>query len=191
MTKMFRSGFTFLFFVLCFNLKAAVPTAALTFDTNVQTINMTSSQESKIQRAEERIKGLIASEAFRSRVLNHTYNGRKTFVDNNGLTNAQIYQKILDGAEKLQPSKNNTMDLIVRLYYENSNTVGYTTTGTKTIYMNTKYFNKYTSSQVAHNMMHEWMHKLGFGHAKYYSTSRNYSVPYAIGKIVNELAPKY
>lgn len=170
---------------------AAVPTLATTFDTNVTTVGMTSSQQAKIQAAERKIRALIASEAFRTRVLNHTYNGKKQFLSNNGLTNAQIYQKILEGAEKLSPSKNNAMDITVKLYYQNSSTVGYTTTSSKVINMNTKFFNKYTSSEVAHNMMHEWMHKLGYSHTSYYTSSRIYSVPYAIGKIVNELAPKF
>lgn len=170
---------------------AAVPTQAMTFDTNVTTIGTTSSQEAKIQAAENKIKDVIGSDEFRTAVLNHTYNGKKTFVDNGGLTNAQIYQKILDGAETLQPSKNNRMDMSVKLYYQNSSTVGYTTTGSKTINMNTKYFNKYTASGVSHNMMHEWLHKLGFKHAVNYSTSRNYTVPYAIGNLMGKLAVKY
>ncbi|WP_408097105.1 hypothetical protein ACJVC5_18900 [Peredibacter sp. HCB2-198] len=173
------------------NTSAAVPTLAKTFDTNVTTVGMTSSQEAKIQAAERKIRAVIGSEEFRTRVLNHTYNGRKQFLSPNGLTNAQIYQKILEGAEKLSPAKNNAMDITVKLYYQNSSTVGYTTTTSKVINMNTKFFNKYTSSQVAHNMMHEWMHKLGFGHTSYYTSSRIYSVPYALGKIMNELAPKY
>lgn len=170
---------------------ASVPTRAITFDTNVKTINMTSSQEAKIQKAEQKIKDVIASEEFRKRVLNHTYNGRKTYVDNGGLTNLQIYNKILDGAEKLKPSKNNTMDLGIKTYYESSNTVGYTTPSITYINMNTKYLNKYSSTNVTRNMMHEWLHKLGFEHAVNYSKSRDYSVPYAIGKIMEELAAKY
>lgn len=191
MTKSFLSLALALGLFSAQSSQAVVPTLALTFDTNVQTVGMTSTQEAKIQAAERRIRNVIGSEEFRTRVLNHTYNGRKTFLSNNGLTNSQIYQKILEGAEKLQPAKNNAMDLIVKLYYQNSTTVGYTTTSSKTINMNTKYFNKYTSSQVAHNMMHEWMHKLGFGHTSYYTSSRIYSVPYALGKIMNDLAPKY
>jgi hypothetical protein len=170
---------------------AVVPTLALTFDTNVQTLNMSSPQEAKIQSAEEKIKAVVATEEFRKLVLNHTYNGVKTFVNNNGLSNAQIYQKILQGAEKLQPAKNNAMDLIIKLYYQNSSTIGYTTIGSKTIYMNTKYFNQYNAAGVSHNMMHEWLHKLGFGHAVSYSPSRDYSVPYAIGYMLKKLAAKY
>lgn len=191
MTKSFFSAALVASVVFAQASSAAVPTLAMTFDTNVTPIGTTSSQEAKIQSAERKIKDVIASDEFRTAVLNHTYNGKKTFVDNGGLTNAQIYQKILEGAEKLQPSKNNAMDMSVKLYYENSSTVGYTTTTSKTINMNTKFFNKYTASGVSHNMMHEWLHKLGFKHAVSYSTSRDYSVPYAIGNLMGKLAVKY
>jgi hypothetical protein len=168
-----------------------VPTLAITFDTNITTYNFSSSQEAKIQSAEAKIRKVIGSEAFRTRVLNHSYGGVKKFVDNDGLTNLQIYNKILKGAEKLKPTSNNAMDMGVKLYYENSSTVGYTMTSSSNINMNTKFFNSYTSTQVTRNMMHEWLHKLGFGHAVSYSTSRDYSVPYGIGRIMEELAARY
>lgn len=170
---------------------AAVPTSALTFDTNVTTYSMTSSQEAKIQKAEEKIKDVIGSEEFRTAVLNHTYLGRKQFKDNGGLTNSEIYTKILNGAERLTPTKDNEMDLKIKVYYENSNTVGFTSSSSSYINMNTKYLNGYTSNEVAKTMMHEWLHKMSFHHAASYSTSRNYSVPYAIGSIVMKLAAKY
>ena len=170
---------------------ATVPTLALTFDTDVATYSMTSTQEAKIQKAEYKIRKVIGSEAFRSRVLGHTYNGIKQFNNNNGLTNSQIYTKILEGMENYLKTKNNSMDLSIKVYYENSSTVGYTTTTSSYINMNTKFLNTYTSNQVTRNMTHEWLHKLGFGHAVSYSTSRNYSVPYAIGSIMEELAAKY
>lgn|SRR5690606_7318026 len=170
---------------------AAVPNDALRFDTNVKTYNMTSSQRAKIQSAERKIIKVVGSEEFRSRILNHKYGGKLRFNNNNGLTNSQIYTKILQAAEKFKPAKNNTMDLNVKTYYQNSNVVGYTTTSSIYINMNTKYFNKYTANEVATNMTHEWLHKIGFGHAVNYSTSRDYSVPYAVGRIMGELAKKY
>jgi hypothetical protein len=191
MTKSFLSTVLITGLMSAQTVFATVPTLAMTFDTNVTPLGTTSSQEAKIQAAENKIKEVVGSEEFRTAVLNHTYSGKKTFVDNKGLTNAQIYQKILDGAETLQPKKNNAMDMYVKLYYQNSIVVGYTTTGSKTINMNTKYFNTYTSSGVSHNMMHEWLHKLGFTHAASYSVSRNYSIPYAIGNIMGKLAVKY
>ncbi len=170
---------------------AAVPTLALTFGTNVQTYGVTSTQETKIRTAEEKIREVIGSEEFRLRVLNHTYNGIKTFVDNGGLTNGQIYLKILNGAEVLQPISDNELDLGIKTYYQNTSTVGYTYSNSSYIYMNTKFLNQYNPNQVSRNMIHEWLHKLGFRHASYYTPSRNYSVPYAIGKIMEELAVKY
>ena len=170
---------------------AIVPSLALTFDTEVYTYSMSSSQESKIQSAERKIREVVGSEAFRTAILNHTFNGRKQFNNNEGLTNFQIYTKILEGAERLSPTKDNAMDLKIKTYYENSNTVGFTSTSSSYINMNTKYLNSYTSTEVTQNMTHEWLHKLGFKHAVNYSYSRDFSVPYAVGKIMRTLAAKY
>jgi len=170
---------------------AVVPTLALTWDTNVRTYSMTSSQEAKIQKAEYKIRKVLASDEFRLKVLNHTYGGVKRFVDNGGLSNSQIYYKMLNGAEKLNGVSDNEMDMWIKTYYSSSNTVGYTSTGSNYVYMNRKFLNSYTSTQVTRNMIHEWLHKLGFKHAVSYSTSRNYSVPYGIGRIMETLAAKY
>jgi len=170
------------------SVTASVPTLALTWDTNVTPLNTSSSQESKIQSAERKIRDVIGSDTFRTKVLNHTYGGVRRFVDSGGLSNLQIYNKILDAAEKLKPTRNNTMDMSIKMYYENSSTVGFTTTLSSTINMNTKFFNQYNANGVSRNMMHEWLHKLGFKHAVSYSNSRDYSVPYAIGRIMEQLA---
>ncbi len=169
-----------------------IPTAASTFETNITLVNLTSTQAAKYEKAIEIVKQVVATEEFRNRVLNHTYNGSKTYVDNAGFTNAQIYQKILDGAESLQPAKNNRMDLEVEMYTNNlTSTVGYTYSNSKRIWVNTKFFNSYNAAGVAHNLFHEWLHKLGFSHASSYSVSRDYSVPYAIGDIIGELGKKF
>ena len=178
-----------LFASLVFSLStfAQVPTLALTFDTNVRVVNASSTQLAKIPAAEEHIKRVVATQAFKDAVINHTYGGVKKFVDNGGYSNTQIYNMILDGAEELTPTKNNTMDLEVELYYENTSTVGYTYPNTRRIWVNTKFFNYYSPEEVAGNLMHEWLHKVGFEHAYNYSTSRDYSVPYAIGYMMEEL----
>lgn len=171
--------------------QAIVPTAAVTFGTDVEILNATTSQTTKIRDAEIDIRDVVATEEFRSAIINHTYGGKKTFVDNGGLTNTQIYNKILAGVEKLNGDNDNEMDLGIKTYYENSNTVGWTSTGSRYINMNTKFLNIYNSNQVARNMTHEWLHKLGFSHAVNYSYSRDFSVPYAVGKIMERLAAKY
>lgn len=169
---------------------SGLPTEAYTFDTDIDFINTTSTQQAKFDKAVEMIKAVVATEEFRSRILNHSYNGKKTFVDNGGYTNAQIYQKILEGAEKLFPTKNNTMNMEVELYYAATSTVGYTYANSKRIWVNTKYFNTNSVGGVAANLFHEWLHKVGFGHAVSYSTSRDYSVPYAIGRMISSIGSK-
>jgi hypothetical protein len=168
-----------------------LPTSAFTFGTNIDFLNASAAQEDKLERAVEVIKKVIATEDFRTRILNHTYNGAKTFVDNGGHTNAQIYQMILDGAETLLPVKNNMMDLQVELYYALTSTVGYTYANTTKIWVNTKFFNSYAVNSVAANLIHEWLHKLGFTHAASYSVSRDYSVPYGVGRIMSELGKQF
>lgn len=167
---------------------ALVPTRATTFQTNVEILKATSSQKVKIEAAQELIKAVIATDEFREAVINHTYGGKKTYVDNGGYTNEEIYEKILDGAESLNKIEDNEMDLEVETYYSFSSTVGYTYSNTPKIYMNTKFLDSYNATQVSRNMIHEWLHKLGFKHASSYSTSRDYSVPYAIGEIMGRIA---
>lgn len=168
-----------------------LPGLAFSFGTEVDYFDFTMTEEEKMNEAIEIIKLVVATEEFRSRVLNFTYNGKKEFVDNNGYTNSQIYQIILDGAEKLKPSKNNKIDAEVELYYEASNIVGYTYKSTNRIWVNRKFFNTYTPAGVAHNLFHEWMHKLGFNHAASWSVSRDNSVPYAIGYLVGEIGKDF
>lgn len=168
-----------------------LPTAAYTFDTNIEFLNTNSTQQVKFDKAIDIIKKVVATEEFRDAVINHTYGGKKTYVDNGGFTNTQIYQKILDGAETLQNTKNNTMDMEVELYYAATSTVGYTYANVTKIWVNTKYFNTNPVTSVAANLFHEWLHKLGFKHASSYSTSRDYSVPYAIGRMISTIGKDF
>lgn len=164
-----------------------IPNEATTFETNLELFDFDSAREAKIEKAIEIIKLVVATEEFKNLILNHTYNGARTFVDNGGYTNAQIYKILLDGAEKLQPAKNNRMDVEVELYTAATNVVGYTYPSSKRIWVNTKYFDQYTAAGVAHNLMHEWMHKLGFEHSSAWTSSREYSVPYAVGYIMGQV----
>lgn len=168
-----------------------IPNAAYTWDANIQFVNFTRVQEEKVLDAVDLIKQVIASEEFKSRVLNYKYKGKKTFVDNGGLTNSQIYAKILEASETLVPGRNNTMDVTLETYTVNANVVGYTLPSVNKIWMNTNYLNKFTPVQVTGNLVHEWLHKLGFNHSFESTPSRPYSVPYAVGYLIKSLAAKY
>lgn len=179
--------------IICYCLIFSITSKsfAANFDARINLLNFPQAQEEKVLKAVELIKKVVLSEEFKQRILSHTYEGKKTYVDNKGLTNEQIYQAILDGSETLIPEKNGRMDIELELYQQSTTTIGYTYPHTSRIWVNTKYFNKYSPVQVADNLFHEWLHKLGFDHALKYSKSRNYSVPYAIGYIVEELARKH
>lgn len=169
-----------------------VPVLARTFDVHAKMKSFNKLQEEKVYLAIDLIKKVISSAEFRRKVLNKKYNGKKQFVDNKGLTNLQIYNKILQGAEKLNDfGKNNVMDLELELYFEENITIGYTYPNISTIYMNKKYFNKFKPHQVADNVFHEWLHKIGFAHSVENNDRRPHSVPYAVGYIVKALARKY
>ncbi len=166
-----------------------VPFEATLFGANATFTNFDSSDIDKVQEALEHIQLIVRTNEFRNRVLKHTYQGVLQFVDNNGLTNAQIYQKLLEGSETLNPAKNSTMDLQLVLYTNNStSTVGYTYPNTLKIWMNTKFFDRYNSAEVARNVFHEWTHKLGFGHDSSATSRRPYSVPYGLGSIIQDMA---
>ena len=169
---------------------SAVPSAAQNFDVQLEMDNFDSTQEDKVLAAADLIKKVVASEEFKNKILNHRYNGKKGFVDNGGLSNAEIYKKIIEGSEKLNPGTDNTMNLDLEVYYANNVVVGYTKPSVIRVWMNSKFLNKNNAAEVTTNMMHEWLHKLGFKHASNRTANRKYSVPYAVGYLVRNLARK-
>jgi hypothetical protein len=162
---------------------------AFSWDADLYLVNFNADQEQKVRKAVEIIKKVIASREFKDRVLNYKYKGNKGFVDNHGLSNEEIYNRIFEAAEQIgNTTKNNMMDVELELYHQKTNTIGYTYPNTVRIWINKKYFSKYTPVKVADNLMHEWMHKIGFTHATTWSKDRDHSVPYAIGYLIEELA---
>jgi hypothetical protein len=169
----------------------SVPPLALSWGAKVHLVNFNPSQERKIKAALKMIKNIISSPEFKERIINYQYKGKKGFIDNKGLSNEEIYRMILEGAEERSGiRKDNTMDVELELYFQEAKTIGYTYPDTDRIWINKKYFAQYTPIKVADNLMHEWMHKLGFSHSSKWSEDREHSVPYAVGYLIEELANK-
>lgn len=101
----------------------------------------------------------------------------------NGLTHQQVYDKIMSGAEVLTPEVDNELDVWAVVYYKNNKVVGYTNPTTILTWINRKFFGD-DYADIACNMLHEWLHKLGFDHD---SASDHDSVPYALGYFVEKL----
>jgi hypothetical protein len=178
----------FLFYSPLSPALATIPPEARSFDVNVKLIGFSAEQKEKVSKAVELIKKVVASEEFRLRILNKKHKGKAFFVDSD-LSNEEIYSKILAGAEEVgDTSKNNRMDLEIKLYQDKSKTIGYTYPHIVRIYVNRKYFDKFQPHQVADNLFHEWLHKLGFKHSIKKNPDRAHSVPYSIGYMVKDLA---
>lgn len=155
--------------------------------------NFTTADQAKVYRAKDIVEVIMNSKEFKQRVLNFTWKGEKQFNDNNGLTNQEIYDLLMTGEEELMPASTGVMNFDLTLYRSKnpwSKVKGYTKPDTMRIWMNKKFFRKssWTAIDVAGNMVHEWVHKMGFGHAYKHNPDRPYSVPYAIGYIVGDLA---
>jgi hypothetical protein len=168
-----------------------VPDDAYTFDFNVETFKMDRVNEEKILDSVELLRMVFSSPEFKQSILKHKLNGRYGFAHNKGLSNSKIYQRILEGMEKLHPYENNAMDVEVELYSDyDSQVIGFTKPSTKRIWMNNKFFDHHDPAEVASHLTHEWLHKLGFDHEKKRSETRKYSVPYAVGYIVKDIATR-
>jgi hypothetical protein len=167
-----------------------VPALAQSWSTNVDLYNFSAAQTEKYNKAIALVKKVVATEKFRTRILNHTWSGSKRFASTSK-TNAQVYQSILDAAERLTPAKNNVMDVGVKLYYENNTVVGWTNGSITYFNVNTKFFNQYDVNSVAGNLFHEWLHKLGYGHDSAATAQRPYSVPYAVGYIIRDIGKSF
>jgi hypothetical protein len=183
--------FLFFLFTISESHSYMVDKDAYTFDFNVKTIRMSRVKEKKLDHSIDILREIFASPEFKRKILSHRFQGRYQFSKNKGLSNYQIYKRLLKGIERLHPYDNNAMDVEVELYTDNqSQVVGFTNPRTKRIWMNTKYFNRNSPAQVASHLTHEWLHKLGFDHEKGRCNQRRYSVPYAIGYIVRDLAKR-
>lgn len=172
-----------------YNRPTYFPTINNFFDFNIKTHDMKDEEEQRIINAVNILRRVFYSHEFKKRIINHEFNGEFTFHRNEGLSNKEIYSLIIEGAEKLQPYKNFTMDVELELYTQlDSNILGYTYPNSTRIWMNTKYFEKHSLAELAGHLTHEWLHKLGFTHEKERTEERKFSVPYAVGYIARDLA---
>lgn len=167
------------------------PMITQAFDVQVKLQGFSEEEEQKIYRAISLLKTVVTSSDFKKAVMNKSFNNEFTYQDNAGLSNEKIYQKITEGRELVgsNTSANGIMDLELVLYRDDqSKTIGYTYPHISHIYMNQKYLEKFEPYQVANNLFHEWLHKIGFNHSVERTPEREHSVPYALGYLVKDMA---
>jgi len=184
MKTLFAAIFAFIAF------QAVAQDATQSFDHNVVFRDFNETNKAKVIKALDQIVAVVESAEFRDVVLNFKDNkGKTAFLENNGYTNEEIYEQILEGAEKLRPTPDRTMDLDITWYYSWRSTVGYTYANSPRIWVNSKFYSKYDTAAISRNLFHEWTHKLGYGHVSS-TKNRPWTVPYGLGSKMEELVRK-
>lgn len=148
----------------------------------------TAARKAKYEKAMLVFQKVVSSAEFKIKVLAFKYQQMTADPKKGGQA---IYDHILAANEKLQPIVDHEVDMEVEFYYANNSTVGYTYGNVKRIYVNTKFFDGYALPSVAANLIHEWLHKLGYGHDSASTARRPYSVPYGVGGIMRSIGSKY
>lgn len=160
--------------------------------TGVKLVNASSAQKTKYDKALVVVGKVLKDPEFKKRILAHKKMDGKSGFENTSDSPAKVYEKLLQGSETYKKAEiDREADLEVRFYYAANSTVGYTYPKVGYIMVNTKFFNGYTPSSVAANFIHEYLHKLGYGHDSSATSRRPKSVPYGIGSIMRSLGKKY
>lgn len=157
----------------------------------VKLVGATAAQRAKYEKALKVVASVLKDPEFSKRVMAHKYNGASGFASSSDSPKT-VLRKLFEGSETYKKSEiDREADLEVRFYYANNRTVGYTYPKVGYIMVNTKFFNNYTPASVAANFIHEYLHKLGYGHDSSATARRPYSVPYGIGGIMKAIGKKY
>ena len=155
----------------------------------MQVTGFSADSAQKLNKAFAALEEVVNSEEFKDKVINFkNTKGERAFASNKGKTNEEIYTQFMEGRETLQTNTPHEMNFFLKQYYKKwSAVIGYTSPSTNVISINWKFFRNFEPSDVAGNLCHEWVHKIGFDHT---SAAEHDSAPYAIGYIAREMSAK-
>lgn len=149
------------------------------------------SELAKMNEAFRVIEAVVNSNEFKEKVINYVgKDGKRSYLRNNGLTNEQVYEAIMEGKELIGGAQTpGEMNFDVTRYMKFwSKVIGYTEPGkSNTMYVHGKFYKKFSPAEISGNITHEWLHLCGFYHG---SAADHDSVPYAVGYIMRDLATK-
>lgn len=142
--------------------------------------NFTQDEVQKHTTAAQLLEKIVNSKEFQVRMM------AMRLTSTNGLSNYDVWSKILTGSEILSPEEDGDIDVHVEVFSSPfSKVIGYTKENTIKTWINRKFFDRMSPADIAGNMFHEWLHKVGFDHV---SEKESTSVPYALGNLVVEMA---
>jgi hypothetical protein len=157
------------------------------FTSSIKHTNYTQAQVVRLREAEKCIVQVMNDPAFKLATIAMSpftsLSGNKA-----GMSNENVFDDIFKGAEALMPAVNYQMDLTVNMYYSRfSKVVGWTNPSIMIVHTNSKFHNFFSAEEIAGNLFHEWLHKLGYDHV---SASDHKSVPYAMGYLMTDFCKK-
>ncbi|TFF37218.1 hypothetical protein [Mucilaginibacter psychrotolerans] len=149
----------------------------------------------KLQKALSLFEAAMNTERLKSEIVNFSCVLGNKFEDNQGLSNQQVFEKLYAGEEHYAAGINFTADLILVLvkkrkppFFILHPAIGFGMPGQKEINTYTWWFYRAELYELAGHFAHEWSHKLGFDHSYNPTPTRDFSVPYAFGYMVAEIA---
>lgn len=149
-------------------------------------------QEEKALRVSKQICKVLNSLSFRAAFIKELNTFKYKNAERSAWKDAspiEIVEHFFSGMETLQPEKDYEMDLRFNLYSSFKSVVGYTYANVIDIWANTKYFNDNSlrgDMKSGSNIVHEYGHKLGFGHDFRATKARPDSVCYILNRAYNE-----
>lgn len=163
------------------------------FKVNIKEIIKYGGYENTAKEAGELFAKVFNMAEFRTSVLDFSWNGKNEFANNNGLSNEEVFNKLFSGEEIADPSQNFTADFILQAYskwWPLGSAVGFTDADAGKIYTKWHFIKNAEIKELAAHYAHEYCHCIGFEHDYDNTPERPFSVPYAIGDIVENIIEK-
>lgn len=171
------------------------------FKVRLEANNFSPEDISKLTSAAIHMTEALGSEQFKQFMLEYFYDEvsctgrlwwekcthvrRMNMRFNKGETQKQIYDHLMSGRETLRPDVDSEADITLHLDKRNRRGVlGYTYANSTSQWIYNWFFTEGTLEDVAGNIGHEWVHKMGYGHEQNYNSLRQHTVPYAVGYFI-------
>ena len=172
------------------------------FKVTVEVSNFTEKEEYMLADATNLMARALGDPMFKEYCLNYSYEIAKYkwvwlkkvkwtetvkgFYNVNGLSQFQVYEKVMKGEEVLsEDGEDNEADIFLKIdRTDKPGVLGYTYASDIYQYIYSRVFREYGVNTVAGNLCHEWVHKLGFSHKNVPSSRKKHTAPYTIGYYV-------
>lgn len=104
----------------------------------------------------------------------------------NGVTFFEFKEKFLSGKDNFNTEIDHDLDIYINFYYSFRSVVGYTTPRTWWTWINRKFFNRFDYSDIAGNIVHEYLHNMGFDHPGADKQSLVYQLGFLVKKRIKK-----